>query len=65
MSCCPLEITVAPKPDSVTLGLTPAELILVLHLDLVKTPLYSSVELVPPVWHSGRDTLLKTRLLRI
>jgi hypothetical protein len=66
MSCCPLEITVAPKWDMATLEIVPArDLVLASHFDLVTVRFYSSVELVPSVWHSGRDTLLQTRLLRV
>ena len=66
MSCCPLEITVAPKPHAITIGIAPADLAVAGDLSLLaKTPFYFAAELVPSLWHSGRDTLLKTRLLRI
>jgi hypothetical protein len=66
MSCCPLEITVTAKWDTPALSIAPApDFVVASSFDLVKIPSYDSVELVPSLWHSGRDTLLKTRLLRI
>jgi hypothetical protein len=65
MSCCPLEITVAPKPDSVALAVAPTlDFVLASGFELPQRS-SDTVELVPSVWHSGRDTLLKIRLLRI
>jgi hypothetical protein len=64
MSCCPLEITLAPRPDTATLAISPTQ-DFPPSFRLLTVRLYSSVELVPSVWHSGRDTLLKTLLLRI
>jgi hypothetical protein len=66
MSCCPVEVTVAAKPETVTLHIAPSS-------DFVPAPdfavatirFFHSVEFVPPVRHSGRDTLLETQLLRI
>jgi hypothetical protein len=66
MSCCPLEITVATKPDTSALAIALAQDFLpASHFPLQTVGFYFSVELAPPVFHSGRDTLLKTRLLRI
>jgi hypothetical protein len=71
MSCCPLEITIAPKWEPAALSLatrsfaTTQDFVLACDGDLVGIRFFHSVEVVPPVWHSGRDTLLKTRLLRI
>jgi hypothetical protein len=66
MSCCPVEVTVTSKPDAVTLHVAPASnFVLAPDFTLATIQLFHSVELVPPVWHSGRDTLLETHLLRI
>jgi len=66
MSCCPLEITIAPKWEPAALSFVATwDLVLASHGDLVGIRFYHSVEVVPPVQHGGRDTLLKTRLLRI
>jgi hypothetical protein len=66
MSCCPLEATVASKLGAATMDIAPTQRsVPTLKLDLATTWFYHSVELAPPVWHSGRDTLLATRLLRI
>ena len=66
MSCCPVEVTVAAKPDTVRLEIAPAGGS-PLARDLSLTPIryFHAVEFVPPAWHSGRDTLLETHLLRI
>jgi hypothetical protein len=66
MSCCPLEITVALKSRTATPGISPArDFVLASSFNLVTIRYYHSAESVPLVWHSGRDTLLETRLLRI
>jgi hypothetical protein len=65
ISCCPLEITVAPKWDAVALGIVPHVLLLRSNFSLMVARLYASVEIESRVWHSGRDTLLETQLLRV
>ena len=66
MSCCPLEVTVASKLDAATTAIAPPQyFVLASNLILATVQLHYSLELVPIVWHSGRDTLLETRLLRI
>jgi hypothetical protein len=66
MSCCPVEVTVASKPDVAALQISPAHsFILESHFSLPMVRFYHSAEFVPSVWHSGRDTLLETHLLRI
>lgn len=66
MSCCPLEVTVATKPDFSAVAIAPAqEFVLARGFHLPTVPFSSSVEVIPAVHHSGRDTLLKIRLLRI
>jgi hypothetical protein len=66
MSCCPVEVTVAAKPAPVTLHIAPlSDFVLAPDFTLETIRFFHSVEYVPPVWHSGRDTLLETQLLRI
>jgi hypothetical protein len=66
MSCCPVEVTLASKPDIATLQISPARsFVLQSHFSLTTVGFYHAVEFVPSVWHSGRDTLLETHLLRI
>jgi hypothetical protein len=66
MSCCLLEVTVASKLNAATMDIAPTRhSVPTLKLDLATTWFYHPVELAPPVWHSGRDTLLETSLLRI
>jgi hypothetical protein len=66
MSCCPVEVTVASKPDTVRLQIAPAgNFVLAPDFRLAPIRFFHSVEFVPPAWHSGRDTLLETHLLRI
>src|ERR1700721_2406681 len=66
MSCCPVEVTVASKPDTVRLEIAPAgNFVLAPDLRLTTIRFFHSLEFVPPAWHSGRDTLLETHLLRI
>lgn len=66
MPCCPVEVTVAAKPDIAKLGIAlPRDFVLLTNADLVTTWVYHATECVPSVWHGGRDTLLATHLLRI
>ncbi len=66
MSCCPVEVTVASKPDTAKLTITLLHVfVLPSDADLVTTRFYHAAERVPPVPHGGRDTLLETHLLRI
>jgi len=66
MSCCPVEVTVASKPDTVRLEIAPAgNFVLAPDLRLAPIRYFHSVEFVPLAWHSGRDTLLETNLLRV
>jgi hypothetical protein len=66
MSCCPVEVTVTSKPDTVTLHVAPtSDFVLASDFTLATVRFFDSAEFVPPVWHSGRDTLLETQLLRI
>jgi hypothetical protein len=66
MSCCPVEVTLASKPDIATLQISPAHyFVLQPHFSLAHVRFRDSGEFVPSLWHSGRDTLLETHLLRI
>ncbi len=66
MSCCPVEVTVASKPDTVTLHIDAArDFVLESDFSLMAVRFLHSVEFVPLSWRSGRDTLLETQLLRI
>jgi hypothetical protein len=66
MSCCPVEVTVASKPDTVRLEIAPAgDFVLAPDFRLAPIRYFHSVEFVPPAWQSGRDTLLETHLLRV
>lgn len=66
MSCCPVEVTVASKPSTVTLHIAPAtDFVPAPDFTLSTVRIFHAVEFVPPAWHSGRDTLLATQLLRI
>jgi hypothetical protein len=66
ISCCPLEIIVTPKWDTTRLGIAPAhDFVRASNFSLLTIRFYYSVEFVLSVWHSGRDTLLETHLLRI
>jgi len=66
MSCCPAEVSVASKPDTVRLPIASAgDSLLAPDFSLTPIRFSHSVEFVPPAWHSGRDTLLETHLLRI
>jgi hypothetical protein len=66
MSCCPVEVTVASKPDTVRLQIAPAgDSILAPDFRLAPIRFSHLLEFVPPAWQSGRDTLLETHLLRV
>jgi hypothetical protein len=66
MSCCPVEVTVTSKPDTITLHIAPAnDFVLASEFTLATIRLFHSAQFVQPVWHSGRDKLLETQLLRI
>ena len=66
MSCCPVEVTVASKPHTVAPHISPAsDFLPAPNFNLPAIPPLHSVKNLPPVLHSGRDTLLATRLLRI
>jgi hypothetical protein len=66
MSCCPVEVTVASKPDITKARITLAQdFVLLSNVDLVTTRFYHAAENVPLVAHGGRDILLATELLRI
>jgi hypothetical protein len=66
MSCCPVEVTVTSKPDTITLHIAPASnFVLASEFTLATIRIFHSAQFVPPVWHSGRDKLLETQLLRI
>jgi len=66
MSCCPVEVTVASKPQTATPQISAARsFVLQSPFSLATISLYHSLEVVAPAWHSGRDTLLETHLLRI
>ena len=66
LSCCPLEITVNQKWDTSKLGIARSVVLAPssgFHFEV--TRFSSLVEFPRPIRHSGRDTLLKTLLLRI
>ena len=66
MSCCPVEVTVASKPDITKPGIAPAQyFVLLTNVDLVMTRFYRAAENIPLVPRCGRDTLLATQLLRV
>src|ERR1700685_4026208 len=66
MSCCPVEVTVVAKPETVTLHIAPSsDFVPAADFAVATIRFFHSVEFVPPVRHSGRDTLLETQLLRI
>jgi hypothetical protein len=66
MSCCPVEVTVASKPQTATPQISSARsFVLESRFSLATICFYHSMEVVAPAWHSGRDTLLETHLLRI
>lgn len=66
MSCCPVEVTVASKSEAVTLHIAPtSDFVLASDFNLARIRFFHPTEFVPRVWHSGRDTLLDTQLLRI
>jgi hypothetical protein len=66
LSCCPLEITVTRKWDASKLGIARTLEFAPSSSFHFEVTLFSSLAEFPqPVWHSGRDTLLETHLLRI
>jgi hypothetical protein len=66
MSCCPVEVTVASKPDTATLHIVAArQFVLKSDFGLMTVRFFHSPEFVPLFGPSGRDTLLETQLLRI
>ena len=66
MSCCPVEVTVASKPEIAKLGISLAQdFVLLANFDLVTTRFYRSAESDPIISYGGRETLLETHLLRI
>ena len=66
MSCCPVEVTVASKPDIAKLGIRLArDIVLLANVDLVTARFYPSAESDPIVSYGGREILLETHLLRI
>lgn len=66
MSCCPVEVTVASKPDTVFPHFAAShDFILKADFSLMTVRFFHSMEFVQPFLRSGRDTLLETRLLRI
>lgn len=66
MSCCPPEVTVAPKAHyAVPAIVVVASFVVASPLQLSASWFSSFVEFVPSVIHRGRDTLLQTHLLRI
>jgi len=66
MSCCPVEVTVASKPDTVIQRVAATrDFVLESGFSLMTIRFFHSMEIVPLFRHSGRDTLLETQLLRI
>ncbi len=66
MSCCPVEVTVAWKPDTVILHLAAArDFVLESDHGSMTVRFFHSAEFAPLFGRSGRDTLLETQLLRI
>src|SRR5271163_115737 len=57
MSCCPVEVTVASKPQTARPQISPARsFVLESHFSLATIWSYHSMEVVAPASHSGRDT---------
>src|ERR1700722_2559013 len=66
MSCCPVEVTVVSKPNTVTLHVPAArDCVLQSTFSLTAVRFFHSLESVPLPRRGGRDTLLATQLLRI
>ena len=66
MSCCPVEVTVASKPDAAIQHAAAArDFVLESGSSLLTARPFHSMAFVPLFWRSGRHTLLETRLLRI
>src|SRR6202044_4166084 len=61
MSCCPVEVTVASKPDTVILRAAAArDFVPAADFSVIARRLFYSVDFVPFFRRSGRDTLLET-----
>jgi hypothetical protein len=65
MSCCPVEVTVASKPCAFALHLAPANRATARFVLRTGSAGSKGSAIRPESLHSGRDTLLATRLLRI
>src|SRR5712691_2081431 len=66
LSCCPLEVTVIRNWDIAKLQIVPPrEFAPAPNFSFILSRSFGPAESVPPVSHTGRDTLLVTRLLRI
>jgi hypothetical protein len=65
MSCCLIEITVNPKWNPASLGLVPHAILLRSNPSFFVAKTYPSLNFDSHIWHTGRDTLLATRLLRV
>jgi hypothetical protein len=66
MSCCPVEVTVASKPETVVLDIATArDFVAESDFSLMTARFFLPAGFVPHFWRSGRDTLLETRLLRV
>jgi|SRR5580704_5383308 hypothetical protein len=66
MSCCPVEVTVATKPVTVVPQVNASrDFVLNADFSSMTVRFFQSMEFVPPLLRSGRDTLLETQLLRI
>jgi hypothetical protein len=66
LSCCPLEITLAPKWSALKQGIAPGPDFVPpsgFHFEIARFS--SPAEFAPPLSHNGRDTLLESHLLRI
>jgi hypothetical protein len=66
LSCCPLEITVVQKWDATDFGIALSQdFIPSTHFSFAPERSVGPAEFDPSIPHSGRDTLLKTQLLRV
>jgi hypothetical protein len=66
VSCCPVEITLTQKwnPEATKAGVS-HDFVRPANFALTDSGFWAFVETNPFIWHPGRDTLLKTHLLRI
>jgi|SRR5882724_3610361 len=66
VSCCPVEITLIQKwnPEA-TRAAGSLPYVRPANFDFIDSDLSAFVETNPSTWHTGRDTLLGTHLLRI